>query len=192
MTLYSRVEGALTRPAQVFHTVLTPTDDPQGLLSEEIWLDAGGRTERWITRGDDVRIILSDMIFGPGGESENRRECLGIIGYLAPAATVGFCAAEQSPKRSPHVEQGVFAGRESIVIVGNPELRSGDNGIHGVLKFHLDADSYLPLGYEFVLTSDAEPADAESGSFEYTNDFVPQESLPRDFFDPSSLKVDEG
>ena len=197
--VYTRLEQAMTRPGQVFHTTVRISQEA-GLLSYQ------GRFELWaIPQQGQVRQI-SELTFEGGETSRQETVLANEMVYGLPVR--GISPAGHKPLQCPEasvlasvaiacwrldqagetsVEAVQYEGVAAVVLTTEVAWSGSDETFDGTRRLYLDAKTFLPIVLHFDGTVDFGEVSAWRGRWAYENDFLPMDSLPDDFFDPTSI-----
>ena len=197
--VYTRLEQAMTRPGQVFHTTVRISQEA-GLLSYQ------GRFELWAVPQQGLVRQISELTF-EGGET-SRFETVLADGMVYGPPTQGIAMpkyrAPQCPEASVLVSVVIFCprfdqfeeisvetvqyeGAAAVLLTNKVAWHGSDETFDGIRRLYLDAETFLPIALHFDGTMDYGEVSAVRGGGRYENDFLPLDSLPADFFDPASI-----
>ncbi len=198
--VYARLEQAMTRPGQVFHTAVRLSQEA-GLLSYQ------GKFELWLSPAQNLARQVSEMT-PEGGDTLRRGETVLADGVIYGSPERGMPPlkhrALQCPEASVLVSTAIAcwrfdqAGETSVeavqyegvaaVVLATKVVWSGSDETFDVTRrLYLDAETFLPIALRFDGTVDYGEVAAMRGRWTYENEFLPLDSLPDDFFDPASI-----
>ncbi len=201
--VFARLEEALTREGAVFHAtmkVAVADGEAQSFGTNEAWLDM----ERGVGRGEwpkdpswsaDVTervtiIIREDVLYLSDGYeawSSKAEQCPGVKSAVL-ANLVFYC--EEIPQASPpQVDaEAEYEGTAAVALVYQESANGSgqEGGNETITSFYIDRETFLPLAW---ITEFGAPGSDRGGKIitRYDYEFVPVDSLPPDFFDPSSI-----
>ncbi len=196
--IYSGLGQTLKQPGFIFHSTVT-VEVSAGPYSHtatiQRWVDA----ERGVAREDTSFSPANDTpqqtatVIANGGYYH--REPSGNVSVGKPLTCRGASAAislvlgcpESTDQLTTTVETGQNAGKPSLVLVTSGTTRGSDERITFTDRLHLEPDTYLPIALERDGTIDFGETIPERGKWVFTNEFVPADSLPGNFFDPASI-----
>ncbi len=196
--VYRGLGQTLRRPGFIFHSTIK-TEMIGGPFSHtgtlQKWVDA----ERDVAR-EEVSISpanstpqKSASIIADGGNYWLERH--GDVSVTEPQSCHGASAAISlvlgcpgpTDRLTTTVETGQNAGKPTIVLVTSGTSRGSDERRTFTGRLHLDPDTYLPIALERDGTIDYGETTTEREKWVFTNEFVPADSLPGNFFDPASI-----
>ena len=203
--VFASVAAALTRPGMIAHVMFDSGEaDP--------WIT--GRREAWLDVSADVaRERTTTMYRSPSVSTTRERGAVYRAGaaysvgedgktYKSPIAGCPDAAAHvlallaDCPSRSGNTvstrseSRRTFHGVGALAIVTEGKLSGVDSVIEIHNRLFVDAASYLPLALERSGTDRYALGGYERdlhGVTRYTIDFVPRDSVPSDFFEPSAV-----
>ena len=197
--VYVRLEQAMTRPGQVFHTTIQISQEA-GLLSYQ------GRFELWAVplqgqvrqvseltfkAGETSRqetVLADGMVYGPPvqGIATPKHRALQCPEASVLASTAIACwRFDQAGETS--VEAVQYEGVTAVLLATKVVWSGSDETFNVARRLYLDAATFLPIALHFDGTVDYGEVSQLRGRWTYVNDFLPLDSLPDDFFDPASI-----
>lgn len=200
--LYQALGDTLRRRGSVFHTVVEM--DAEGpdypyTATMEIWVDAernAARQEMRVEPGQDeepheeITMVVGDVSFHRGGAQEvERREapkCYGARGAAVSTLLGLACVFEPS---SGQVQTGMqYEGQAAIAVIARGASHEGEQGFAYTSTMYFDEETFLPIAY----LTEAKVGDSSTRTYgtamRFSNEFVPADSLPSDFFEPASIR----
>lgn len=197
--VYARLEQAMTRPGQVFHTAVRISQEA-GLLSYQ------GKFELWVAPAQNLARQVSELTLE--GEETSRQETVLADGMVYGPPVQGISTpkyrALQCPEASALVSTAIacwrfdqwgetsveavqYEGVAAVVLATKVVWSGSDETFDVTRRLYLDAETFLPIALHFDGTVDFGEVSTLRGRWTYENDFLPLDSLPDDFFDPASI-----
>ncbi|CCF83793.1 hypothetical protein [Nitrolancea hollandica] len=196
--IYRGLGQTLKRPGFIFHSSVT-VEVSAGPYSHT------GTIQRWVDAERDV--AREDTSFSPANGTPQHtatvianggnyyQEPSGKVSVGEPLSCRGATAAislvlgcpEPTDQVTTTAETGQYAGKPSIVLVTRGTTRGSDEQITFTDRLHLNPKTYLSITLERDGTIDFGETIPERGTWIFTNEFVPADSVANDFFDPASI-----
>lgn len=214
--VYERMEQAITREGQVFHTRIQlvsvqqtfPTPPPGESISPsfvindpseiwyELWLDPNkgvGRVEQHYTGEDGPavasRIVTTDEALRTENGNSSETSALLCRGSDSPLLAQLMTCGNYLEESNTRVMSATYDGRDAAALLTTGDLPSQDWTSPFEMRLYLDADTWLPIATEQETAISLGPGGTYKyeGSFTYTTEFVPRASLADNFFEPSAI-----
>ncbi len=197
--VYARLEQALKRPGQVFHTTVRISQEAGPLSYQgkfELWAAPlqgqvrqiaeltfkGGETSRHET------VLADGLVYGPPSQGiampKHRAPQCPEAGVLV-SVVIGCLRFDQFEEIS--VETVRYEGAAAVLLTNKVAWSGSDENFDGTRRLYLDAETFLPIALHFDGTMDFGEVSAVRGRGRYENDYLPLDDLPDDFFDPVSV-----
>ena len=196
--VYTRLEQAMTRPGQVFHTAVRISQEAGPLSYEgkfELWVSPAQNLTREVTElhsadGDTHRleaVSVDGVVYGtPIGGTPPKHWGLQCPEASALVSTTIACWRSQQAGETS-VEAVQYEGLAAVVLATKVVWSGTDETFDFTRRLYLDAETFLPIVLQFDGTVDHGEVSTLRGRWTYENDFRPLDSLPDDFFDPASI-----
>jgi DNA-binding CsgD family transcriptional regulator len=196
--VYENVRAAVSREGQVLHATRQwdvdfrfGAESQQLDYQDEVWLDAASDIVRRSTDGvGGDFIVIGSIAYGgePGGGRSPAQDCHG---HFEPSisALLGCVGLDDS---NTEVRTGAdWDGIPAIALVTD-----GTSDVDGCILdvtqiVYVDAVTYLPLATDMTSSTDDCGGRDQHLLGTFTNEFVPADSLPDDFFALSSIGAEE-
>lgn len=196
--IYRDLGQTLKQPGYIFHSTIT-VEMSAGPYSRT------GTLERWVDAERDV--AREEVTFTPTNGTEQksasvianggnyRLEPYGDVSVTEPRSCHGATAAislvlgcpgatEQS---TTTIETGTYNGKPAIVLVTSGTSSGSDERHTFTNRLYLYPNDFLPIVLESDGTIDYGETTPARGKWVFTNEFIPADSLPGNFFDPASI-----
>lgn len=198
--VYRGLEQTLKRPGYFFHSTIgseMPADPSSATGTNQIWIDAERDVAREeISPSPANRIFMKSTSIIANGK-KYRLDPHGEVSELEPIRCHGASAVISLVLGCPGpigqwtttVETGRYDGKPTIVLVTSGTVEGPDGRANSTDRRHLETDTYLPIALEHDVTEDhgETKTTVSRGTGVFTNEFVPADSLPGNFFDPASI-----
>ncbi len=198
--VYRGLEQTLKRPGYVFHSTIgseMPADPSSASGTNQIWINAERDVAREeISPSPANRIFMKSTSIIANGK-QYRLDPHGEVSELEPIRCHGASAVISLVLGCPGpigqwtttVETGRYDGKPTIVLVTSGTVEGPDGRANSTGRRHLETDTYLPIALEHDVMEDhgETKTTVSRGTGVFTNEFVPADSLPGNFFDPASI-----
>lgn len=199
--VYAKITQALLDHGDVaIVSVASQEDDADRSRTRLMWLDAeAGRArvesrntyQNLLTETRGIEIVAAGMryFFSEGQQSRGQQSRPVVVCAGVPSAVLGLytqCPGVDSLTATTTArEDAKFAGRRALVLVTRGSYYGIDSKITYDERLYVDATSFLPIA-RITKTHDSLGDTNSRSEIRFIHTFVDRDTLPADWFDPSS------